>query len=803
MRKLALLVVTLTALPAAVHAQTDRDDKPATKAAISPSTGVTSKPLDTKGGDAAPSDAVLDPAQQLALRARQLYAMCVGARSRATSEKSAEPYSFLPAPPKAEGGKPVTSDPLVKGRAAAAMVCDNYCQSDERAEGNLCLFRSQPKADAALMIGPTTVHARLAELDLALAKDRAELSRLDGGAQLVKPGVVPNAGMPDISGVAVQFLSTAISGLAKFVVDRAKREAIGWALDRLSQSVCKDAHAKLWLPNLCALAGDSRLSGFGAGAAMLETVRGALQKDVQSWPSYAGSIFATEAYAKAISDDLSYSTCLSVNEEQGRAIVGKGGAKDDDKAKTDERVRNCAAADKVGAATARLVDSLIAGKDPASSIAQLGDELHAARAMRSTTIAESNTEVLACALEVPAAMERAKAQASTRTGGGIGIAEAAALVLVTTPGPCGDLMNAAKLSFKDDAGNKLEPLRALGSPSMLAVLARVDGLAGRLEPAFQSMLVAHERLVAARKAFETLGANSTDDARLAVAHELGHAFVGLSRVSSDFARVVLTAAQDPALGTTLGLKAPQKLLTAVDEADRWLSLLDDVIDARWSSVLPTLLAKTQSLLPSSGPNGSPLTRHLPLLVAIVEAKNADDIATALDELANPIGSWKSKGDDGAFTFSLTSHVGFAGGLEWRHGQYGFVYEHGNHAYAQAPTLAAPIGLEFAWGRKSWLNPFAIFVPFVDPAAFLEYDASQGGKLPSARLLTALAPGLGLRFGIDGTPFSLMPMFTYRPGFRAVDTNALGQGADAFQFLVLASVDVTLFDLTPSPKGVKP
>jgi len=77
---------------------------------------------------------------------------------------------------------------------------------------------------------------------------------------------------------------------------------------------------------------------------------------------------------------------------------------------------------------------------------------------------------------------------------------------------------------------------------------------------------------------------------------------------------------------------------------------------------------------------------------------------------------------------------------------------------------------------------------------LQYDPSDDGSLPPPRVSTVFSPGLALRIGIKGTPFSLSPAVFYRPGLRASSSDRDAPAANALQFGVNASVDVTLFEL---------
>ncbi len=187
-------------------------------------------------------------------------------------------------------------------------------------------------------------------------------------------------------------------------------------------------------------------------------------------------------------------------------------------------------------------------------------------------------------------------------------------------------------------------------------------------------------------------------------------------------------------------------------------------------------------------------RHLGVLGGIVRAQTADEMAAALDAAASPPGGWRLKGRKGAFVVSLSSFPGLftAGELRW--GQYGVHREHGSEPHWQRPTLTLPLGFDVAWGREKGPSPWGLFVSFLDPAAFLHYDTPEGSRLPGPSLVTAFAPGLGARMAFRDTPFSLMLLAVYRPGFRQWDPSLAGVGADVLQVGVSFGVDVTLWQI---------
>lgn len=193
-----------------------------------------------------------------------------------------------------------------------------------------------------------------------------------------------------------------------------------------------------------------------------------------------------------------------------------------------------------------------------------------------------------------------------------------------------------------------------------------------------------------------------------------------------------------------------------------------------------------------------LVELLGLFTAVLEAEDTKDVAVALEKTASPPGGWRRKQLPGSFTLALGSHVGLFSAMEWRVGQYGVVRERG-HLHAQAPTLAVPLGFDIAWGlgrrsRAARHDSVGLFVPLIDPAAFLQYDISEGGRLPGPRPLTVFSPGLMFRWGIFKTPITLLAGYVYRPRLRTWEATVNEPGADAHQLGVALAVDATIWNI---------
>lgn len=190
-----------------------------------------------------------------------------------------------------------------------------------------------------------------------------------------------------------------------------------------------------------------------------------------------------------------------------------------------------------------------------------------------------------------------------------------------------------------------------------------------------------------------------------------------------------------------------------------------------------------------------LSRYSGLFAALAFETDPDRVAAAIEAAASPGGGYRRKNVPGALTISLGSLAGLSGGTELRFGSYGGRRETGKVPYLAAPTLTLPVGIDFARGFGT--HNLGVFVSALDPAAYLQYDAGSGAKLPGAQFVTVLAPGAWLRASILDSPFTLGVYGVFRPGLRA-DASAFSiPGAHALQFGVSAAVDVTLFDLFSS------
>src|SRR5207244_13576573 len=127
--------------------------------------------------------------------------------------------------------------------------------------------------------------------------------------------------------VSADAIASFASGLARFIVDRAKREGIGWFLQEMGQQLCgwskppTPAQLELrsyWFPKLCSLAENKeQFAGYGAGGRLFEALRAAVVSDLSGWPAAGGGFALGSVFWSASAQAGSVLDCQS---DEGRSV---------------------------------------------------------------------------------------------------------------------------------------------------------------------------------------------------------------------------------------------------------------------------------------------------------------------------------------------------------------------------------------------------------------------------------------------------------------------------------------------------
>lgn len=179
-----------------------------------------------------------------------------------------------------------------------------------------------------------------------------------------------------------------------------------------------------------------------------------------------------------------------------------------------------------------------------------------------------------------------------------------------------------------------------------------------------------------------------------------------------------------------------------------------------------------------------------LLTALATEQSSDELFAAVQAAALPAASWRTKMKSEAFTASIGAQLGITSAAELRFGTYGASYYSGKEVAWAAPTLFFPMGLDLAWKKKNATH--GAFFSVIDPAAFLQYDIHEGGRLPGARLTTIVAPGVAWRVSLGDRPLSFMLYAVFRPQLRTWEPTISGPGASVLQFGAAFTWDIPFY-----------
>ncbi|PRQ04213.1 hypothetical protein ENSA5_09970 [Enhygromyxa salina] len=654
-----------------------------------------------------------------------------------------------------------------------------------------------------------------------------------------------------------------LGGLARVIADRAKREAIGWMLDEIGDRVCgagpltkaerKDLSAALGqgaeaysdielvtlaeqllrerpggpnadalravfesphmvlqtelrnelLPNLCALARENRLDHYGAGAALLEALRGALEADIEGWPGVVTGVALAEFHWSQV-------------EGPGDASAPQQPALVACKAPSAAQTEGCAEVGRLRRAGQRFIERLLDHADPLIALRELGAAASRASVRASeAAVVDPPLALLACGVSLPAEI----AHFEPRFHNAAKASYTAVLTSMLDAPACWVLVGQgyASVEASGDLGT------ALANPDIerLSTIVRLHRHAGQQ---LQSLAIEVNAMQTAATALA-----STSKADAAPDHARDHiveqwqAGIAVIDASLSLTAAILDAAE--------GLSDPTQMFPGLDLAPELdsagaataLALLERHVEATHAisdklragadvaskiaigdyaqavAVGSAELLSTFSQVCGTHPATSECRARLDALgrssgtiAALLSAETTEQMAETIDAAANPPGGWRRKLVKDNVTISLASYPGIFAATEFRWGPYGATLEQGRPAYGQAPTLSLPVGIDIVRGFGNW--GFGGFLSILDPAAFLHYDVSNSGQLPGPRPVTVLAPGAFLRFNLGPTPLVALLGAVYRPQFRTWGPTVSGPGADALQIGVALGVDLTLWRL---------
>lgn len=328
------------------------------------------------------------------------------------------------------------------------------------------------------------------------------------------------------------------------------------------------------------------------------------------------------------------------------------------------------------------------------------------------------------------------------------------------------------------------------------------GFVGRLQPAETETLFA--KLERATKVLNDLASRS------AVLSPADTEFkqAQLLAVASDSARVVASAMSDIADAVKLPDPSPRASKRSTEASKRSTEAFKRSTEAlKWSTeALAALvagkyeeaLAPTAELVALAAKNPKlprAVQRYIPLAMDLARAKTSDDVKTALEAAAEPVGGWRLKRN--GFVASVGALAGASAGWEFslnndtKLRQSGFV-----------GSVFAPVGFDLSWpvGKNNG-STLGFFVSVLDVgnvvgARFAGEKADDVEEVEAAPVIgfpQVFSPGLYVRAGLGHSPFVLAAGVSWAPQLRRLTlTDGTTEEINAARVYLGLAADVTLF-----------
>ena len=253
--------------------------------------------------------------------------------------------------------------------------------------------------------------------------------------------------------------------------------------------------------------------------------------------------------------------------------------------------------------------------------------------------------------------------------------------------------------------------------------------------------------------------------------------------------------------TTLNLKSinpsykfPQSVQDALTLSTNTIEIASDIANKNYSAAV----VSTLKLFPKSSTNDSSefrtfFVKYASFAANVVEAKNSDEVETAIESVALPVGSATIK-KKSCFNIALNAYLGGFYGQE-------YLAEKTTDKWAKSAGVYAPVGVTFSVGfQKAGSLSFLLNVIDIGAVAAYRLNDSETEELPEISLQNILAPGVGLIYGIPGIPLSFGASYQLGPALREITPTAATTSAQMNgRWQVFLAVDIPIFNFYTSTK----
>ncbi len=247
---------------------------------------------------------------------------------------------------------------------------------------------------------------------------------------------------------------------------------------------------------------------------------------------------------------------------------------------------------------------------------------------------------------------------------------------------------------------------------------------------------------------------------------------------------------------------PYVKIPAAKGIDRFLFTLNsvgeiylDINQKNYSSALFNAIVVMDTILKGEFAYRSEVMKYGAFMVAVVNAENSTEVASAIEAIALPAGSATIK-KYSSFNVALNAYLGGFAGHEYLKGVESKVI-------VNTMGMAAPVGVAFSKGfGKNNRGSISLFGSLVDIGAVTAFRFTNDsiGTLPELTLQNIIAPGAYLVIGIPGVPISLGGGWQHGPLLRKVMATSI-ETSTVFnnRLSVFLAVDIPILNFFTKPR----
>jgi len=253
---------------------------------------------------------------------------------------------------------------------------------------------------------------------------------------------------------------------------------------------------------------------------------------------------------------------------------------------------------------------------------------------------------------------------------------------------------------------------------------------------------------------------------------------------------------NPALsGLTVDLK---KFTDIIDDAT---DACYDIKSQNYSALVLHISSVLSEITPADDHFRQDFVKYGIFMANIVEAKNSDEVQTAIEAAVLPVGSSSVKRETD-MNISLNAYIGPYAGIE-------YLPKLKQNQWAKTVGLTAPVGIAFSWGKigmdkkrccgneVSGGKSYTLFVPVIDVGSIASFRmANDSSKVASdITLSNIISPGLFFYYGFGKCPISIGFGGQLGPQLRGVTAKDLNIDKNYYlRFGFNVVVDIPFFNL---------